>query len=151
MNLREEIKTDLIASMKEKNSEKSSVIRMLITSIDNKEISIRKGGEGELKDNQVLEVVSSEVKKRKDSIEAFVQGGREDLAEKERSEIKFLEKYLPEQLGAEEVEKIVKEVVDSMGEVSQADFGKVMGVAMGRLKGKADGNMVQAAVKKFLS
>jgi uncharacterized protein YqeY len=150
MKLKEKIKADLIVSMKERNAEKSSVIRMLIAGIDNKEISLRKDGEGELTDDQVSEVVGSEVKKRKDSIEAFEQGDREDLAEKEKSEIKFLEKYLPEQLSEEEVEKIVKEVIDSMGEVSQADFGKVMGQVMGRLKGKADGNMVQIAVKKLL-
>lgn len=150
MNLKEKIKEDLVASMKEKNAEKSSVLRMLITGIGNKEISLRKGDRKELDDSQVVEVVLSEVKKRNDSIEAFTQGNREDLAEKERQEIKILEKYLPEQLGEEEVEKIVREVVDLIGAASQNDFGRVMGQVMAKLKGKASGNMISATVKKVL-
>ena len=126
--LSEQIKQDLVKVMKSKDAETTSVLRMLIAAVHNKEIALRDKGAVELSDEQALEVVSSEIKKRRDSVEAYAQGGRQDLVDKETSEIKILEKYLPEQTSDEELEKIIAEVIA----VSAADFGRVMGQVMAR-------------------
>jgi len=144
--LLEQINQDLITAMKAKNAEETSALRMLIAAARNKEITLRKDGQAELSDEQVLEVIASEVKKRRDSAVAYSQGNRQELADKENSEIKILEKYLPEQMSDEELEKIVKEVVASGAD----NFGKVMGQVMARVKGKADGGKVGEIVKKLL-
>ena len=116
----------------------------------NKKISLGSGGKGDLSEEQIIEVVSGEVKKRKDSIVFYEEGGRKELAEKEQEEIKILEKYLPEQMSEEELEKEIKKIISSLGEVSAKDFGRVMGAIMPKFKGKADGNAVTAIVKKIL-
>jgi hypothetical protein len=144
--LLEQINQDLKQAMLKKEVEILSTLRMLIAAIRNKEITLRKDGEAELSDEQVLEVISSEVKKRRDSIEAYISGGRQELADKENSEIKILEKYLPEQMSDEELEKVVKEVIATGAD----NFGKVMGQVMSRVKGKADGGKVGEMVKKLL-
>ncbi|MFA5359755.1 MAG: GatB/YqeY domain-containing protein [Patescibacteria group bacterium] len=144
--LLEQINQDLKEAMKSKEADLTSVLRMLISAIRNKEITLRKDGEAELSEEQVLEVISSEVKKRRDSIEAYISGGRQELADKESSEIKILEKYLPEQMSDEELEKVVKEVIAGGDE----NFGKVMGQVMAKVKGKADGGKVGEMVKKLL-
>ncbi|MFA6106843.1 MAG: GatB/YqeY domain-containing protein [Patescibacteria group bacterium] len=148
MTLKEKLKADLVAAMKAKEAEKLSVLRMLATAIQTKEIALRKGEDVVLSDEQVLEVIAAEVKKRKDSVIAYEDGGRADLAEKEKEEIKILEVYLPEQMSDEELEQIVKNTVVEAG--SGANFGAIMGKVMGRVKGKADGNRVSAAVKKAM-
>jgi hypothetical protein len=145
--LLEQINNDLKAAMKSRDAETLSVLRMLIAAARNKEITLRKDGEAELNDEQVVEVAASEIKKRKDSAEAYIVGGRQELADKESAEIKILEKYLPEQMSDEELEKVVKEVVDSGAD----NFGKVMGQVMARVKGKADGVKVGEMVKKLLA
>ncbi len=145
------IKDDLKKAMQAKDERLVGVLRMLISALRNKEISLRKGDNIELSDEQIVEVVASEIKKRKDSIEAYNKAGREDLAKNEEEEIKILEKYLPEQLSEEEIEKIIKEAVASIGEVSPKDFGRIMGMVMPKLKGKADGAKVQEIVKKIIS
>ena len=144
--LSEQIKQDLVKVMKSKDAETTSVLRMLIAAVHNKEIALRDKGAVELSDEQALEVVSSEIKKRRDSVEAYAQGGRQDLVDKETSEIKILEKYLPEQTSDEELEKIIAEVIA----VSAADFGRVMGQVMARVKGKAEGAKASELVKKML-
>jgi len=123
---------------------------MLLSAIKNKEISLRSGENKELTDEQILEVIGSEVKKRRDSTEAYRQGNRLDLAKKEEEEIVILQKYMPAQLSPAEIEKAVKEVVDSQKGAS-ANFGQIMGQAMAKLKGKADGAQVGAIVKKILA
>jgi len=150
-NLLDQIKTDLKEAMKAREAFKLSVIRMIISAIRNKEISLRKGDNISLTDEQILEVISSEVKKRKDSIESYINGGRADLAEVEKNEIALLVKYLPEQMSEEELEKIVDEVVRSKSENSTVAFGAIMGEVMARVKGRADGTVVSALVKKKLS
>ncbi len=150
-NLKEQINNDLKEAMRSREAETVSVLRMLLSAVKDREISMRKGEDVILTDEQILEVLSSEAKKRKDSISAYEQGGRADLAEKEKSEIKILEKYLPEQISDEELESIVKEIVETNGSASVRDFGKIMGAVMPRVKGKADGNKVSEAVKKALS
>ena len=150
-NLLDQIKADLKEAMKAKEALKLSVLRMMITSIRNKEIALRKGEDVVLNDEQILEVVTSEVKKRKDSIESYTSGGREDLAEIEKNEIEILAKYLPEQLSEEELEKIVDDVIKSKSENATVAFGAIMGEVMSRVKGKADGFAVTTIVKKKLA
>lgn len=145
--LLEQINQNLKEAMKNKDAETLSVLRMLIAAARNKEITLRKDGQAELSDEQIIEVVASEIKKRRDSAEAYISGGRQELADKENSEIKILEKYLPEQLSDEELEKIVQEVVAAGAD----NFGQVMGQVMARAKGKADGNKVGEIVKKLLA
>ena len=150
-NLLDQIKADLKEAMKAKEALRLSVLRMMITSIRNKEISLRKGEDVLLSNEQVLEVITSEVKKRKDSIESYISGGRDDLAEIEKNEIEALAKYLPEQMLVEELEEIVDDVIKSKSENSTVAFGAVMGEVMSRVKGRADGSAVTAIVKKKLA
>ena len=142
----EKINQDLKEAMKSRDAGTTSVLRMLVSAWRNKEITLRSAGKAELSDAQAVETIGSEIKKRKDSIEAYAKGGRQELADKEAGEIKILEKYLPEQLSDEELEKIIKEII-SLG---AADFGKVIGQAMAKVKGRADGHKVGGLVKKLL-
>ncbi|MDD4332977.1 MAG: GatB/YqeY domain-containing protein [Patescibacteria group bacterium] len=146
-NIEEGIKADLKAAMQEKKEETISTLRLVISALRNKEISLRTAGSAELTDEQVIEVISSEIKKRNDSIEAYKQGERKDLVEKEQREIEILKKYLPTQANDEEIERVVREISDANAE---KNFGKIMGQTMARLKGKADGNRVGEIVKKIL-
>ncbi|MDD5294836.1 MAG: GatB/YqeY domain-containing protein, partial [Patescibacteria group bacterium] len=130
----EKINGDLKKAMQGKDELAVSVLRMLISAVRNKEISLRKGEKIELVDEQIIEVIKSEIKKRKDSVEAYSAGGRSDLAEKEKKEEGILASYLPPQMGDEELEKIIRETVASLGEVSQKDFGRIMGQVMGKTK-----------------
>jgi uncharacterized protein len=144
------INDDLKQAMRDKNGLELSTLRMLIAALKNKKIALGGGGNvEELGEEQIIEAVQSEIKKRKDSIEAYVQGGRQDLVDKENSEIKILEKYMPAQMSDEEIEKTVQEIIATEGD--NPNFGKVMGQAMGRLKGKADGSKVTEIVKKVLA
>jgi len=147
----EQINNDLKQAMREKNELVVSVLRMLSSAIKNKEISLRGQSQADLSDEQIVEVIKSEIKKRKDSIEVYRQGGREDLANKEEKEKDLLEKYLPVQMSDEELESITGETIAAMGEVGEKDFGKVMGQVMAKVKGRADGDKVSQAVKKFLT
>lgn len=151
LKLKDQIEADFKQAMKNKEADKLSVLRMLTSAIKNKEIAQRKGKDVKLTDEQVGDVLRSEIKKRQDATLAYKQGERQDLAEKEKEEITIIEKYLPKQLDDEEIKQIVKEIVDSMGEISIKDFGKVMGQAMSKVKGKADGNKVSEAVKEILA
>ncbi len=160
--LKEKINQDFKEAFKAKEELKVSVLRMLSSAIKNKEVEKRtklaKSGtaetdlekESQLTDEEVLAVILSEAKRRKDSIAQFEQGGRPELAAAEQSELKILEAYLPEQMGEEEVRKLIKEEIGESGAMSAADIGKVMKVLMPRVKGKADGGMVNKIVKEEL-
>ena len=141
----DKIKNDLTVAMKGKNELVLMVLRMLMSAAKNKQIELKTD---KLSEEQFITVVSSEVKKRKDSIEAYKQGNRNDLAEKEQNEIDILLKYMPKQLGEEEIAKAVAETITEMGE--GANFGAVMGKVMAKLKGQADGNVVRDIVNKKL-
>src|SRR5581483_10222612 len=144
--LQEELKQSMLA----KNVEKTSVLRMLISAIGYYEI--QKGGAGyEATDEDVQAVVQKEVKQRKDSIEQFTAAGRQELVDKETKELEMLKAYMPEQMGEEEVRAIVKETISSTGISSMADMGKLMGAIMPKVKGKADGSMVQKIAREELS
>ena len=155
--LQQQINNDLRQAMRNKETEIVSVLRMVVSAIKNKEIAVRKGENVCLADEQIIEVLTSEMKKRKDSIIAYEQGDRQDLADKEEKEIKIIEKYLPKQMSDEEIENVVKEIVGTHGVGTygnasvQKDFGKVMGQVMARVKGKADGGRVSEVVKKVLA
>lgn len=149
MTLKEQIKNDTINAMKEKNEELVGALRMLSAAITNREIELKKREEG-LSDEEVIEVAAKEANKRKDAIELYIKGSRQDLADKETSELKILETYLPAQLSDEEIEKEVKSAIKETRASSMKDLGKVMSAAMPRLKGKADGAKVSEIVKRAL-
>ncbi len=107
--------------------------------------------EGELSPEQEMQVLLSAAKKRKEAIQAYKSGGREDLLEKELAELKIIEEFLPAQLSDEEIEKEVAAVIEQIGATGMKDLGRVMGEAMKKLKGKADGKKVQAIVRSKLA
>jgi len=151
MSIKEKILEDLKAAMKAKKKDELRVLRSLKSKILEKEISERKGGEGTITDEQVIEVLMKAAKQRKESIDQFGEGGRGDLVEKEEAELEIIESYLPEMMSDDEVREAVKNQIDKMGASTMADMGKVMGVMMGRLKGKAEGSVVSRIVKEELS
>ena len=109
------------------------------------------GAGGELKDDDEVKLLQKLVKQRKDSLEIFQQQNRSDLAQKEQEEIEVIEKFLPKQLSAEELQLEIKKIIAETGATSSADMGKVMGAATKRLSGKADGKTISAAVRELLS
>ncbi len=148
MSLKERLTEDMKTAMKEKESGKTklSVIRMVRSSIKNVEIDKKR----ELSEEEVLEVLSREVKKRKDSYEEYMKVGRQDIAEGLREEINFLMVYLPEQMSEDEIRTIVKSVVDEVKPEGPKDMGKIMAKLMPLVKGKADGKLVNQIVKEFI-
>ncbi len=148
MALDQKIQEDLTTAMKAKDSERMWVLRMVIADLKN--LRVEKGAGSTLSDEDVLGAIASGVKKRKDSIEQFEKGNREDLAVKERSALAILATYLPQQLGAAEVEAVVASVVAELGATSKKDMGKVMKAVMERVKGRADGKLVNQLVASKL-
>ena len=148
MSLLERLNNDMKQAMKNKEKDKLSVIRMLKAALQNEAIKL---GNKELTEDEELTVLSREAKQRKDSLQEFSSAGREDLAEKIRTEIKYVELYLPQQLTEEEITNIVKETIESVGATSKAEMGKVMGALMPKVKGKADGALVNKLVQQHLS
>lgn len=148
--LKQKLQEDLKQSMLAKDAEKTSTLRMVISAIGYYEI--QKGGAGyEATDEDVLSVIGREVKQRNDAIEQFMVAGREELAAKELKEKAILETYLPEQMTEEDIRRIVAEAVAKTGASTQQDMGKVMGVLMPQVKGKADGTLVSKIVKESLT
>jgi hypothetical protein len=164
MNLLEKIHEDVKSALKEKKEIELSSLRMLLAAASNKEAEKRtkiwKGKpnlsaeelekEAKLSDEEVVDVISSEVKKRRESILEFEKGNREDLVKKEKSELEILLKYLPEQMQEEEIKKLVSEIIAKLGAKEIKDMGKVMGVITARVKGKADMGLVSKIVKESL-
>ena len=146
MLLKEQLTADMKEAMKNKEKERLAVIRMVRGAIRQQEID----GQKELGEEDVIAVISKEVKMRRDSIEEFQKGGREDLVEKTQAEIDVLLPYLPAQLSEDEVRELVKAAVEQTGAATPKDMGKVMGVLMPKVKGRADGKMVNTIVKSFL-
>ena len=136
-------------AMKAGDAIKRDSLRMLDAMIKNTEIEKMKKEEG-LADAEILEVLARAVKQRKDSVAQYTAGGRPELAEKENKEIEILMQYMPEQMGDDKVREIVKEVISQTGASGKADIGKVMGAAMGKLKGQADGNDVKRIAEELL-
>ena len=151
MSLKERIDQDLKEAMKSGDKNRLNTIRSIRAALLEKEVSIRVGGKAELSDEQELEVVMSLAKKRKDSIQQYQDAGRKDLAEIEQAELAVITTYLPAQMPDEEIEAAVRDIIAQVGATSLKDMGKVMGAAMKKLKGKADGGKVQEMVKSALS
>ncbi len=149
MTLVDKIKEEFQKAMMARDEIKISTLRMLRAAIHNLEIDLR-AKKKEIDDEAVLEVVAREIKKRKEAIEAFVKGLRQDLADKEKKELAILSSYLPKQLSDNELRAIVQNKIKETGATSPTDFGKVMGLVMKEVKGKADGNQVGAMVKEEL-
>jgi uncharacterized protein YqeY len=145
--LKERITDDMKAAMRAGEKERLGTIRMLQAAIKQREVDERVT----LDDTQVLAVVEKMLKQRKESIAQFEQGGRTDLADKERSEIAQLQAYLPEQLSDAEVDALIKAAIASTGAASVKDMGKVMGVVKAQAAGKADMGAVSARIKAALS
>ena len=146
---KQELKEELKQSMLARNTEKTSTLRMVISALGYYEIE--KGGAGyEASEEDIEAVLQKQAKQRRDSIEQFKAGGREELVEKETKELELIETYLPKQMSEEEVKKLVDEAVTATGAASPADMGKVMGALMPKVKGKADGGLVSRLVKEKL-
>jgi uncharacterized protein len=149
--LKERLRADLTTAMKARDSLRSSTLRMLLTAITNAEVSGKQARE--LDDQQVVDVLSTEVKKRREAATAYDEAGRQELADKERAEAEVITDYLPEQLSEEEVRAIVTAAVESTGAAGEGmrAMGKVMGVVQPQVKGRADGAAVAAEVKRQLA
>lgn len=150
MSLKKVIFEDLKAAMKAGETEKRDVLRMLDSMIKNTEIEMKKREDG-LSDGEVLEVIGKAVKQRKDAMAQYAQGGRPELAEKEAKEVEILMAYLPEQMSEDKVREVVMEIIKQTGATSKADIGRVMGQAMGKLKGQTDGNVVKKIAEENLA
>ncbi|MEF3691773.1 MAG: GatB/YqeY domain-containing protein [Candidatus Moraniibacteriota bacterium] len=144
--LKERIREDLKSAMKSGETEKRDVIRMIDSMIKNSEIEKGKKEEG-LDDKEVIEVLSRAVKQRKDSANQYLEGGRPELADKEKGEIEIISIYLPEQLSEEDLKKIINKVIEDGAEM---EMGKLMGKVMAEVKGQADGNLVKQLVQKAI-
>lgn len=149
MSLKQRIIDDFKQAFKEKDLEKKSVLSTLQAEMKNKEIELQKREEG-LNDEELIEVIKKSLKQRYDSVEQYKNANRDDLAQKEQTEAAILEEYLPEQLSAENLERAVREVIEEVGASTKADIGKVMGAAMKKLRGQADGTKVREAAEKML-
>ena len=146
MSLKEKINTDLISALKRGLVFDLQVLRGVNAAIKNKEIEDRgRGLDGDLSDDDVLEILKKEAKKRKEAMELYHQGGREELVEKEGKELEVIGRYLPEAMSREDIEVVVDEVLASSADKS---FGAIMKAVMVKLKGQADGKEVAAVIKE---
>ena len=150
MSLHNTIKEQIKDAMKAKDSVKLSVVKGLVANFINELVNLKRKPNEELPDEEVLGVIRRAVKQRKDSIEQFTKGLREDLADNERSELKILETYLPTQMSKEDVMKVVKAKMNELQVTDKSKAGHLMGVVMKELKGKADGDVVKNAVDQLL-
>lgn len=146
MGLKDRIKTDLKASMKSQDKISLAVLRMLNSDIKNKEIELIK----EIGDEEVIKIIKSSVKKRKDSIDMYKLGKREDLVKQEEGEMAVLKKYLPEEMDEKAIRDIVKSLILKTGIKTQSDFGILMKKAMNETKGNADGKIVSSILREEL-
>ena len=147
MTLVEQINEDLKSSMKSRDESRLSCLRFLKAALKNKQVEKM----GKLEDDEVRSVISSLIRRAKDSIREFKQGGREELAAKEEKEIEILSGYLPKQLGSEEIEGIVRETISELSAQGPKDLGKVMKAAMVKMAGRVQGKEVNEVVKRLLS
>jgi uncharacterized protein YqeY len=164
MSLKVKIQEDLRAALVQKRELELSVLRMLVSAVNNKETEkktkiwkenpdlspekIQKGAE--LSEEEIFDAISSEIKKRREAIEGFEKGGRKESADKERAELEILQKYLPAQMPEEEIKKLVAEAIKNSGAKEMKDMGKVMGMITAQMKGKADMSQVSRIVKESL-
>jgi len=148
MALTEQLTTDLTTAMKARDTETVATLRMAIAAVKN--LRVAEGRTGEVTDDETRSLLTREAKKRTEAAEAYDRAGRAELAEKERRELEILRRYLPAQLEAEELAAIVEEEVAAAGASSPGDLGRVMSAVMPRVRGRADGREVSAAVRARL-
>lgn len=146
MSLQERLAHDLKDAMRARDQVRLRAIRSLITALTEKE----KEGAGPVTEEQAIAAVQKQAKQRRDAIEQFEAAGREDLAQKERDELAVLARYLPAQLSDDDIRREVHEIITRTGFTTRKDMGRVMGEAMSRLRGKAEGNRVRAVVEAML-
>lgn len=146
MSLKEKLQEDLKSSMKNKDTVRKSVITLVRAAIKQYEVDKRK----ELSNDGVIEIISKQLKQRKDSLVEFEKAGRDDLIEETKSEIQVLEEYLPQQLSEDELEQIVIETIAEVGATSMKDMGKIMSTIKPKTAGRADGRKINELVKKNL-
>jgi uncharacterized protein YqeY len=151
MSLKDRITEDIKTAMKAKDKTRLETVRSIKKVLLEKEVSVRPQGQTELNETQELEVLAQLAKQRRDSIEQYQQAGRTDLADQEAQELAIIEEYLPQQLSDEEVSQVIDEIISRTGASSARDMGKVMGPVMQQLKGRADGQKIQAMVKAKLN
>jgi uncharacterized protein YqeY len=148
--LLEKLNEDYKEAVRNKDETKRNTINLLLSALKYRQIELRASGK-ELTDEEIIGVISKEIKKRKEAIELYEKGNRQDLAEKEKRELEILESYMPKQLSEEELLKIIDETIKSVGASSPSDVGKVMKELMPKVKGKADGSLVKSLVEKRLA
>jgi len=161
--LKEKLQQDVKDALKSGNAEKRMVLGLVLSAVKSRELdkrgklsktepdAVKLEETSRLNDEEIVEVLSSEIKKRRDSIEQYQKGGRPELAEKEQSELNMLMAYMPEQMSEEEIRAEVKKAVEATGTSGLKDMGKVIGAVMAKIKGKADGQVVSRIVKEELS
>ena len=147
MSLYDDIVLDLKNSIKVQDKGRLSALRGLKSAMKNKQVELRQ----DLTDDQILGVISSELKKCKEAIEKFTQGSRQDLVEKEEAEVKILSSYLPPQLSEEEIKEIVTQAIEEISASSPKDLGRVMKSVMPKMSGRADGREVNRIARELLS
>ncbi len=146
MTMKSRLDDDLKQAMRARDALRRDVIRYVRAELRNQEIRVQ----GELDDAGVLQVLTRQAQQRRDSIEAFAEANREDLAERERAELAIIMEYLPQQLGDDEIAELAREVIAEVGATSPRDMGKVMQTIMPRVRGRAEGRAVNAAVMSAL-
>ncbi len=147
MSLQEQISAALKDAMRARDEVKMATLRLVLTAIKTREKEAR----SLLEDQEVISVITSQIKQRRESIEQYRKAGREDLVETEEKELQILQGYMPEQVSEEEISNTLDEIIAEVGAVSMKDMGKVMKAAMAELAGKADGQAINAMVKAKLS
>jgi len=154
MELEKRIRLDLNSAMFAKRESEVSVLRQILAAVLNKEkekrFKSKEEKEAHLTDEEFMEVIFSEARKRREAIDLFIKGGRANLAEKEKEELEILEKYMPEQMAAEEIKKLAGEAITKVGAKEIKDMGRVMAELMPKTKGRVDGNLVGNIVKELL-
>ncbi len=148
MRLKETLNEDMRKALRAKDTLRLSTIRLLLSAIKNLEIA--KGKDKELKEIDLIGILSSEAKERKESIKEYKKGKRENLVEKETKELEIIKEYLPEELSPEELGRIIEKTIEEVGARDLKDMGKVMGAVMVKAKGRADGKVVNQMVRESL-
>lgn len=147
MSLQEQISAALKDAMRARDEVKMATLRLVLTAIKNREKEAR----SLLEDQEVISVIITQIKQRREAIEQYRKAGREDLAQTEENELQILQGYMPEQVSEEEISNTLDEIIAELGAVSMKDMGKVMKAAMAKLAGKAEGGAINAMVKEKLS
>lgn len=150
MSLKERIQSDTREALRKKDKARLAVLRFLNSVIMNREIELHKTDEG-LEDEEVIDVISSEIKRRRDAIGQYREAGREDLADSESAEIDILSEYMPEQMSEAEIRSHARAVIQEIGAKSPKDMGKVMKLLMSIVRGRAEGAVVSRIVRDELS